>query len=83
VNDVVTRRLVASILGLLGVMVLLDVLVITVVDPYRSLDGFRQALIIIVGALLIVGGSVAFAWPKRASLETTEIKKDDNGKKTN
>jgi hypothetical protein len=69
--DIGTRRLIAVILGLLGVMVLLDVLVIAIVRPDAPHDGtVRPVLIIIVGGLLVVGGVISFAWPKRGSVET-------------
>ena len=69
-DEVVTRRLIAAILGVLGLVVLVDVAVIGVVSPDASFDGFRQMLLVIVGGLLICGGAITFAWPHRGSVET-------------
>lgn len=70
--EVVTRRLVACILGVLGLMILIDVAVIAIVNPDASLDGFRQMMLVVVGGLLIVSGAITFAWPKRGSVETRD-----------
>ena len=65
------RRLVAGILGLLGVAILVDVAVITLVAPEAKVDGFRQVLLVIIGALLVLSGAVTFSWPRRGAVETT------------
>jgi hypothetical protein len=75
-GDVGTRRLIAGILGALGAMILIDVLIIALAEPDRPLDGFRQAILLVVGALLVLGGAISFAWPKRGQV-TTEGDDDD------
>lgn len=69
-DETVTRRIIASILGILGAMLLVDVAVVASVNPEANFDGFRQMLFVIVGGLLVVGGAVTFAWPKRGTVET-------------
>lgn len=76
-DEVVTRRLIAGILGVFGIVLLIDVAVIAVVQPDANYDGFRQVLIVIVGGLLIVGGALTFAWPKRGSVETPDETDED------
>ena len=61
--DPTLRRLVALLLGLLGVVLLLDVLVIAVVHEHPDLSGARTALFVIIGALLVIGGVVTFSLP--------------------
>lgn len=75
-DEVITRRLIAVILGVLGVVVLMDVAIIGAVQPDADYDGFRQVLFVIVGSLLILGGAVTFAWPKRGSVQTREDRYD-------
>jgi uncharacterized membrane protein YedE/YeeE len=71
-DETVTRRFVATILGVLGVVVLVDVAIIATVQPDASYDGFRTVMLVIVGALLVSGGAITFAWPKRGSVETVD-----------
>ena len=71
-DDPTTRRLVAAILGVLGVVLLVDVLVIAVVHEHPDLSGARAVLFVIIGALLVVAGVVTFAWPSRGTIETTD-----------
>jgi len=71
-DEVVTRRLIAAILGVLGLVVLVDVALIAVLQPDATYDGFRQVLFVIVGALLVLGGAVTFAWPRRGRVETPD-----------
>jgi len=75
-DEVAARKLIAVILGFLGVVILIDVLIIAVIHPEVNYDGFRQVLFVIVGALLVIGGSITFKWPNKGSVET----KDDREK---
>lgn len=77
-DDVVTRRIIAAILGLLGLMILVDVAVVSLVHPDTNIDGVRQVMFVIVGALLVLGGAVTFAWPtKKGQVETPERAEED------
>jgi hypothetical protein len=69
VND---RQFIAAIIGLLGMMVLIDIALIGMVNPGASYDGFRQVIFVIIGALLVLSGAITFAWPKRGSVESKE-----------
>jgi predicted tellurium resistance membrane protein TerC len=69
--DVTTRRLVAVILGVLGVAVLVDVLVIALVNEHPDLSGARTILFVIIGALLVIAGALSFVWPTSGGIETT------------
>lgn len=71
-DEYAMRRLVAGILAMFGVFVLIDVAVIAIVQPAETYEGFRQVMLIVIGALLVVSGVVTFAWPKRGSVETTD-----------
>jgi ABC-type transport system involved in multi-copper enzyme maturation permease subunit len=66
------RKFIAAIIGLLGMMVLLDVLIIGVVNSDADYNGFRQVLFVIIGALLVLSGAITFAWPSRGSVESKE-----------
>lgn len=68
--DLGLRRMVAVIIGVLGLVILIDIMVIAIIHPEANFEGVRQVLFIIIGALLVVGGSITFAWPKRGSVET-------------
>ncbi len=59
-----TRRVVAVVLGLLGIAVLVDVLVIVLVEDDPDLSGAREALLVIIGALLVLAGAVTIDWRK-------------------
>ena len=53
----------AVVLGVLGLAVLVDVLVVVLVAEHApDLDGARTLLLVIVGALLIVAGVVVVDW---------------------
>jgi uncharacterized membrane protein YedE/YeeE len=81
-DETMTRRFIASILGVLGIVVLLDVLAIAVMQPEAKVDGFRQVLFVIVGGLLVISGAVTFSWPKRGTVETLDNREplDQSGK---
>ena len=70
--DPTLRRLVALLLGILGVVLLLDVLVIAVVHEHPDLSGARASLFVIIGALLVIGGAVTFALPGRARVRSRD-----------
>jgi len=67
-----TRQLVALIIGVLGVVLLVDTMVIVLVHEHVDLSGARAVFVILVGALLVIGGVVTFAWPQKGSVETTD-----------
>jgi hypothetical protein len=72
--DIRVRIVISIILGVLGVAVLIDVLLIGLVQPDVNYDGFRVVLFVIVGALLVIGGAITFAWPSKGSVETIDTK---------
>lgn len=69
-----TKRIVAAILGLLGVFILVDVLVLALALEHVNFNGFRQALIVVVGALLLIGGVITFSWPSHGDVRSTRSK---------
>ena len=71
-DETVTRRIIACILGLFGIVILIDVAVISIMRPDVDYDGFRQVFFVIIGALLVCCGAVTFAWPKHGRVETLD-----------
>lgn len=66
------RRIIAVILGMFGLFLLLDLLIISMVQPQANYDGFRQVMIIIVGALLMLGGVLTIVWPSKGTSNQDE-----------
>lgn len=70
-TDDVTKRIVAAILGLLGIIILVDVLVLAITLEHVNFNGFRQVLIVVIGALLLIGGVITFSWPQHGDVRST------------
>lgn len=75
-----TRRLVAVILGLFGIVVLIDVVIIAIIQPEAALDGFRHVMFIIIGGLLVLSGAVTFSWPKKGVGTSVEAQQNQHGR---
>ena len=77
-DDPFTRRVVAIVLGVIGLMVLLDVLIIAIIKDHPDLSGARTILIIIIGGLLIIGGVLTVAWPAKVVASPTDMYRPEN-----
>jgi len=78
---VTTRRLIAVILGMLGVVVMLDVAVIAIANPETTdFTGFRHVMLFIIGGLLILSGTLTFSWPRKSVGTSVDVEQQHHGR---